>query len=1200
MSDVGLGANLELSITDALRRVDQLGASLSQISEVRVEVDTSSVTPAIDAAIAAADRSLVVTADAAPITSSITSAVDSADTDLLVTGDASPVTGAIDGAVDAADTTVEVTGDASQLTGAVNGAIDAAQSEAFVEVEGSVAPGLQTDVLNLGANLADASDEGRVLGRVLGALSIGAAGKGLFELADAASEAEQAVGGASAVFGEAVGTIDSFATRSAAAAGLAATEARNLTSQIGGLLQGFDFTQREAAETSVVIAQLGADLAATFGGRPEEAVAALGGALRGEFNPLERFGVSLNVAQINAFALEEGMAASTSEIDLAVRAQAALRLIMERTANAQGQFARESETAAGVMSIARARAADLAAESGRNLTPALIALVDVVSRDVLPSLAEAGEEVLPAVSDAIENLAPLLGVTTDLLVAAAPVIELVADGLAAIPPEAIAIGGSLLIANRALSGLGGITSGLVPALGSLPGILAGTASATPAAVSGVGALGGGVQTLATRIATLNPLAVSATILAAGLFAQWQASGEEARRFAEEVDELSGSLEIVDGQTQLTLGGLQSYIRDLSQLSAQDQIDELAELGITITQVAQFAQRGPDGLRLFTDALIEAGDATEVYRNEFGELVDASGAVIDANSELGKSLEDVGGRLIVGNTAAIRSYEDIANVTEEVARRRIALLEAEGLISDAQVRTALATNDSGEATRSYAEALNDLEPLITAAARAQEAAQGTYDRIKAQYLDVAAAAATVGEEAPEVNRAIADIASGAVAGDRGFLNLALSLDQAALSEEAFAAAAVVLGTDVETLQGFVDQATESIDSFVETATQGLPSVSDVLGEVRSSLQASEDELARSQERDARTVEVSAAQFAEGLRDKAADVADFRQDLAALTEGGFADLAGMLAQQGQEAGDALADELASALASGNDELLTGLSEANETFQSETQTTVEYMRDVLGPELILVSGLMGEGAAQALFEGMDFGERIRIQGELAQSGLDEQGQVIAVIAATQGTAVAEEFGANLQLDKETIAAGIAAGEAMKELPTDGAGEGGESVGLSFGQGVARGIDAEALNVAFAAQGLVGQALIAARRLAGISSPSKLFRDEVGVHIGEGITLGLTDSGESVVAAAEAIVRDAADAVARVAPEVTAEIGGGGGIGGGGAIPDTLVRALEAIAAGGGGSDATQIGPFYGGDVRRSIREADDELRAIRRRRR
>lgn len=198
----------------------------------------------------------------------------------------------------------------------------------------------------------------------------------------AAAGLEQAVGGTSAVFGEASKTIDRFAKTSAESAGLSQRAFRELTSQIGALLQGFGFAQDESAEWSAKLAQLGADLSATFGGRPEEAVQALGAALRGEFDPLERFGVSLSAAKVNAKAVELGLAATTSAVDANAKAQAGLAIIMEQSAKAQGQFAREADTAAGKQAILSAKFEDARAKLGQQLIPVFATAVDLLTRMV--------------------------------------------------------------------------------------------------------------------------------------------------------------------------------------------------------------------------------------------------------------------------------------------------------------------------------------------------------------------------------------------------------------------------------------------------------------------------------------------------------------------------------------------------------------------------------------------------------------------------------------------------------------------------------------------------------------------------------------------------------------------------------------------------------------------------------------------------
>lgn len=196
-------------------------------------------------------------------------------------------------------------------------------------------------------------------------------GVGMWKAGEAAAGLEQAVGGTEAVFGQFGGTVDEFAKGAATAAGLTEQSAREMTSSMGAILQGFGFTQDEAAKTSVSLAQLGADLSATFGGAPEEAVQALGAALRGEYDPLERFGVSLSVAKVESYAMSEGMIEAGQKMDSLTKAQATLALITEQSAMAQGQFARETDTTAGRLAIAKAEFGNATAQLGQGFLPVM-------------------------------------------------------------------------------------------------------------------------------------------------------------------------------------------------------------------------------------------------------------------------------------------------------------------------------------------------------------------------------------------------------------------------------------------------------------------------------------------------------------------------------------------------------------------------------------------------------------------------------------------------------------------------------------------------------------------------------------------------------------------------------------------------------------------------------------------------------------
>src|SRR5690606_16614853 len=98
----------------------------------------------------------------------------------------------------------------------------------------------------------------------------------------AAADLEQAVGGTEAVFGRLSDRIEEVAKTSAESMGLSENEFRLATTAIGGQLKRMTGDLGLAADSSIELVRVAADLAATYGGTTKEAVDALGAAFRGE------------------------------------------------------------------------------------------------------------------------------------------------------------------------------------------------------------------------------------------------------------------------------------------------------------------------------------------------------------------------------------------------------------------------------------------------------------------------------------------------------------------------------------------------------------------------------------------------------------------------------------------------------------------------------------------------------------------------------------------------------------------------------------------------------------------------------------------------------------------------------------------------------------------------------------------------------
>lgn len=197
--------------------------------------------------------------------------------------------------------------------------------------------------------------------------------------ASSASELQQSQGAVESVFQGQAATIIDASQRSADSVGLAASEYQNLSVVLGSQLKNMGTPMDEVAGKTGDLIALGADLAATFGGTTADAVSAISSLLRGERDPIEQYGVSIRQADINARLAAEGLDGLTGDAARAAESQVTLALLSEQTAAAQGQFARETDSAAGSQQIANAKWEDARAALGERLLPLVTALSGAMS-----------------------------------------------------------------------------------------------------------------------------------------------------------------------------------------------------------------------------------------------------------------------------------------------------------------------------------------------------------------------------------------------------------------------------------------------------------------------------------------------------------------------------------------------------------------------------------------------------------------------------------------------------------------------------------------------------------------------------------------------------------------------------------------------------------------------------------------------------
>lgn len=187
----------------------------------------------------------------------------------------------------------------------------------------------------------------------------------------AASDLEQSTGGAQAVFGKFSDQVVSKSKAAAQAYGLSQDQYLTMSNQLGALLKNQGVAADQLAGKTDKLVSLGADLAATYGGTAADAVEALTAAYKGEFDPLEKYGVTLSAATVAQELARTGQDKLTGAALAAAKQQATTNLIYRQGGDALGQFAAQQGTTAEQTQIARAQFTNLSAQLGSKLLPVI-------------------------------------------------------------------------------------------------------------------------------------------------------------------------------------------------------------------------------------------------------------------------------------------------------------------------------------------------------------------------------------------------------------------------------------------------------------------------------------------------------------------------------------------------------------------------------------------------------------------------------------------------------------------------------------------------------------------------------------------------------------------------------------------------------------------------------------------------------------
>jgi hypothetical protein len=144
----------------------------------------------------------------------------------------------------------------------------------------------------------------------------------------------------------------------------------------GGQLVGF----------SKNLVGLSADFASFYNTSPEEAITAIGAALRGESEPIRKFGVLLDDATLKAEAMKLGLYDGTGALDAQTKSLAAYNAILSQSTDAQGDFERTSDGLANQTRILSAEFTNLKTALGDGLITPTSTVVSSINDGFIPAM----------------------------------------------------------------------------------------------------------------------------------------------------------------------------------------------------------------------------------------------------------------------------------------------------------------------------------------------------------------------------------------------------------------------------------------------------------------------------------------------------------------------------------------------------------------------------------------------------------------------------------------------------------------------------------------------------------------------------------------------------------------------------------------------------------------------------------------------
>lgn len=603
------------------------------------------------------------------------------------------------------------------------------------------------------------------------------------------SDMQEAINKVEVAFGGAADSVKEWSSTTLNSIGLAQGTALDMAALFGDMATSMGYSQDAAAQMSMALVNLAADLASFKNIGIDQASTALKSIFTGETESLKELGVVMTQANLEAYALAEGYTTAYTAMDQAQQVAVRYQYVLANTQNAQGYFARTSDSTANQLRIFRESLKEAAATAGDELLPVITPIIGKLN------------ELIQTFGDLDEGTQKAVVQTGLFLAALGPMLK-VTGGITT------AVKAGITVYQTLRTVMAANTAATTAATAAQTGLNAAMA-ANP-----VGLL---VTAIGTLLAVLGSFAVSAALTAESTDTLASSINEARQAYEDTRAELQESqastLSMVDALARLAEEEHKTSAEKAAMLELVEQLNE----AVPSLSLAYDAQT--DSLNLTAEAIRSLAEAeyarqeqeaavgrlSEAYQEQISianELEAAEEALQEAKEryaefdgvETRNSREETSFTAAQGALIAAQGQYDRLTAAQEQNAAEIARLEQEyGKYNATAAQTAQALEDTGTAADTTADRLAALTGVLGQTQGAYELlAEAQEQQNETGYLELDTVVKLL-EEYPQLSGYLVEASNGYLLAD-GALQDYISTQRAeyalALNEAQSAADAIV--------------------------------------------------------------------------------------------------------------------------------------------------------------------------------------------------------------------------------------------------------------------------------------------------------------------------------------------------------------------------------------------------------------------------